>query len=144
MNNIIIPIILAYLSAFCDKYLPNLNPKYVNVNDKVLKIMEPRNILSVMNSSPIPIEKLSKDTRDEKISMFIKDKLCSVDFSFRDLIISIRIIIKTVINMYLEFTCIMSVRIWPIAKPNKGMIKWNIPTEREVINIFLLDILSNP
>ena len=137
MNNIIIPIILAYLSAFCDKYLPNLNPKYVNVNDKVLKIMEPRNILSVMNSSPIPIEKLSKDTRDEKISMFIKDKLCSVDFS-------IRIIIKTVINMYLEFTCIMSVRIWPIAKPNKGMIKWNIPTEREVINIFLLDILSNP
>lgn len=110
----------------------------------MLNIIEPKNILSVIYFNPIPTVKLSNETKEENIIMFNKDSSYSSFSSFKDLIISISMIIKTVTKIYLGFTCIISIRMRPIARPNNGMTKWNIPTDIDVVSIVFLGMFNNP
>ena len=89
----------------------------------MLKIIEPKNILLVMYVNPIPTEKLSKDTKNENVNIFMNDKSCSCSSSFKDFIILTKIINSTTISIYFELMFIMSVKTWPTASPNKGIIK---------------------
>ena len=110
----------------------------------MLNIVDPKSMLFVMYSSPIPIEKLSNDTKNENMIMFINDKLLSSLCSFNDFIISISIISNTVISMYFELTCIISVSTCPIREPSIGIMKWNIPTDMEVVIIVFFGMLIRP
>ena len=105
--------------------------------------IEPAKItLFVIYFIPIPIEKLSNETKNENITnlLAVIDKSC-VSFSFNK---SIKININIKISMTLVSKLIILLTYVAKVLPNIGREKWRNPTNKEVSIIFLFGIDSRP
>lgn len=109
-----------------------MNPKKVNREDSIIKIVDARNMLLVIYFIPIPSVKESNDTKNANINMFMMLSSCSLFSSFNDFIISISIKIKIVSKIYLLSRLSVSVMMLPSSIPKIGIIKWKIPTVMDV------------
>lgn len=100
---------------------------------------------SVMDFKTIPIVKLSMLTEKARSILLIKDK--SKLFSSlenKEINISMPINMNTINNSLLGLIDTILLKKVPRYSPNKGIIKWKIPTSEENNNIFLLLILNVP
>jgi len=108
-------------------------------------MVDASNKLSVIAFNPNPTEKLSKDTPNANNNI---PNLFNDISLFEGFIYSINIwseISKRIIPNIKSVSIDKYLVIWnDIIKPNKGIIKWNIPTVKLVINVFFIDKLYIP
>lgn len=145
INNISVPSRYEYFLNNLLIYFPMVNPKKVKEKLVIVKIVDDKSKLLVIALNPIPIEKLSSDTPIAKRSV---PNLFNFISLFEGLINSMNIWsdinINIIPNMISVLIGIILVILYDIRFPNKGIIKWNIPTVNEIFNIFFIFKLYIP
>ena len=141
----IVPIIYEYFLNILFMYLPIVKPKNVNEKLQIVKVVDANKRLFVMADNPNPTEKLSRDTPNANNIIPIKLKEISLLVGFRYSINScndnkIKIIPNNISGFIINILFIK----FENTTPNIGIIKWNNPTVKLVLNVFFRDKLYIP
>lgn len=141
----IVPIIYEYFLNILFMYLPIVKPKNVNEKLQIVKVVDANKRLFVMADNPNPTEKLSRDTPNANNIIPIKLNEISLLVGFIYSINScsdnkIKIIPNNISGFIINILFIK----FENTTPNIGIIKWNNPTVKLVLNVFFRDKLYIP
>ena len=118
-------------------YFPIVNPRNVNEKLHTVNMVDANNRLVVIAFIPIPTEKLSKET--PKANNKVPVLFIVISF-FEGLMYSINNWsannINIIPNIVFGFIKRILVIWYEIITPNIGIIKWNKPTSKLVLNVF--------